>query len=171
MSRCAYLSCLLVTASFVAAATLMTAPEAGGGEPAGEVLYNGIELPSTWPPKLDKLTSIQATVLVWQKAWNARDLAGTMRCYTAANRLRRQYGSSPEARARLQEQLNAFPGKLSLAIQKIEYSRSFGADAEPVASVTVLLAISVPGHEDDRRTATMKFAKEDGEWLIQEEGF
>src|SRR3954463_5373818 len=29
---------------------------AGPGDPAGQPLYNGIRLPATWPPRLDRLT-------------------------------------------------------------------------------------------------------------------
>jgi ketosteroid isomerase-like protein len=119
----------------------------------------------------DKLSSIQATAIAWQDAWNKRDLAACMKCYSPSNHLRKQYDSSIEARSRLKADLDAFPGKVSLTIQKIQTTRSTLIDATAGADVTVLLAITVPDGKEDRRDAVMKFVNQDGEWLVLDEGF
>jgi hypothetical protein len=139
-----------------------------GGEAQQEELKKGF---AGIDAKKDALTSIQATILEWQNAWNKRDLARTIKCYASSNRLRGQFEASAEARARLQEQLDTFPGTVQLTVQKIQRARSFVSGARAGAEVSVLLTIAVPGREDDRRTAVMRFVFEVGQWLIHEEGF
>ena len=119
----------------------------------------------------EKLSSIQATIVEWQAAWNAHELERCMKCYSPASKLREQFDRSADARAKLAEQLKNFPGEIQLSIQKIEKSRTDVQGAAGGADVTVLLAIVMPDGKEDRRPAVMKFVNQDGEWLILEEGF
>jgi hypothetical protein len=113
------------------------------------------------------LTTIQATLVEWQLAWNARDLKRCMRCYCRESTLRKQYDSGEEGRRKLDQQLANFPGTVSLRLQRIALSPGAGRRA---ADATVMLRLTASGMED-RRTATMQLVHEGGEWLILSEGF
>ena len=113
------------------------------------------------------LTTVQATLAEWESAWNARDLKRCMRCYSRKSKLRKQYGGGGEGRRNLEQQIEDFPGKVSLALQRITLLPSQGIRA---ADATVVLKLTSSGVED-RRTATMQLVHEDGEWLVLNEGF
>lgn len=114
------------------------------------------------------LTTIHAALAEWQASWNARDLERCMKCYASRSALRREYEEGGEkGRAKLEEQMKSFPGKVALSLQRISLAARPGARA---ADVTVLLRLAADGLEDSR-TATMQLVFEDGEWLILHEGF
>jgi ketosteroid isomerase-like protein len=118
-----------------------------------------------------KLTSIPAVLAEWQTAWNAKDLARCIRCYSPENKLSRQFYAAGDARVKLEEQLKAFKGTVELKIQRIQTARAPIPQATAGAEVTVLLSITVPDGKVDRRTALMVFVSQGGEWMILEEGF
>ncbi len=136
-------------------------------------------------------TTIQATLAEWQASWNARDIDRCIRCYSRKNRLRGQYDAGGEAARELAGQLKSFCGKIGLLIERIRVAPGRGRPdnvAAPIpgragevdgdersrpletADVTVEIALSARDLIE-RCRATMKFAREDGEWLIREEGF
>ncbi|MHC4506793.1 MAG: Cif family virulence factor, partial [Planctomycetota bacterium] len=120
------------------------------------------------------LTTIQATIAEWQDAWNKRDLARCIRCYSRQNTLRKHYEGGEEGRKQLVKQVRSFPGTVELSLQRISLTRTAGGAAK-AADVTVLLKLVESGPDsqarEDRRAATMSFVLEDGEWLILKEGF
>jgi len=119
-------------------------------------------------------TTIQATIAEWQDAWNKRDLARCIRCYSRQSTLRKHYDGGEEGRKQLVQQVRNFPGTVELSLQRISLTRTFGGAAR-AADVTVLLKLVASGPDsqarEDRKAATMSFVLEDGEWLILEEGF
>ncbi len=120
------------------------------------------------------LTTIQATIAEWQDAWNKRDLARCIRCYSRESTLRKHYEGGEEGRKQLVKQVRNFPGTVELSLQRISLTRTAGGAAK-AADVTVLLKLVASGPDtrarEDRKAATMGFVLEDGEWLILEEGF
>ena len=116
------------------------------------------------------LTTIQATLAEWQVAWNKRELERCIRCYSRQSTLRKLFERSDEGRKSLLQQIRSFPGAVELSLQRISLTRTPGPRATSAADVTVLLKLAAEAHED-RRSATMKFVFEDGQWLILEEGF
>jgi hypothetical protein len=119
--------------------------------------------------KRPRLTTVQATLAEWQDAWNSRDIERCILCYSPRNALRVEYASGG-GRERLSEQIKSFPGQVKLSIQRVKRSPALGAGEEETATVTVLVTLSAVS-PDDRPAATMKFVREEGEWLILEEGF
>lgn len=120
------------------------------------------------------LTTIQATIAEWQDAWNKRDLARCIRCYSRESTLRKHYDGGEEGRKQLVQQVRTFPATVELSLQRISITRT-SAGAAKAADVTVLLKLVESGPDtqarEDRRAATMSFVLEDGEWLILKEGF
>jgi hypothetical protein len=117
------------------------------------------------------LTTIQATIAQWESAWNDRDLARCMGCYSRKSPLRQRYERGGEERRLLKEQIAGFRGKARIALQRVDVEGAGGAEEDGAeADVTVFFGLSAAGLED-HRTATMKFVREGGEWLILDEGF
>ena len=137
-----------------------------------------------------RLTTIQATLAEWQDAWNKRDLARCIKCYSVTNESRRLYEAGGEARKELAEQIKRFASTVMASPQRIRMIGDAEGGRLPVrvrtqtgveaassgqqhgpdrAEATVLIELTVLGIQD-RRTTKMRFVREDGEWLILEEG-
>jgi hypothetical protein len=110
------------------------------------------------------LTTIQATIGVWQEAWNAKNLARLITCYAKGSDFRKMYDAGGKYRMALDRKLREFPGTVTMTVIKVR-------DVNAVsAKVDVELLLEVEGAKE-RRPAEMSFTKEDGEWRIIEEGF
>lgn len=119
-------------------------------------------------PRRGTLTAIQSTLAEWQDAWNTHDLGRCVRCYSADNRSRRLYEAGGGARKDLEEQIGKFASTVMVSLQRV----SMTEDTETgrvEAEVTVVIELTLSGKQD-RRTTKMTFVREDGEWLILEEG-
>jgi hypothetical protein len=119
-----------------------------------------------------RLTTVQATLAEWQGAWNARDVARCMLCYSRKSRLRRRYASGGSARRNLVRQIKESPGAAAISIEAIRIVLAPTSDgAREAAEVDVVLEFTPkPGATASQR-ATMQFVREKGEWLILREGF
>jgi len=100
----------------------------------------------------------------WQKAWNAKDLPATIRCYSSRSPLARAYRRGGESRERLAATLRDFPDTISLQMGDVKVIEGQRARA----SVALLQR---RGELVSRRTITMTFVLEGGRWLILREGF
>jgi len=110
------------------------------------------------------LTTIQATTGVWQDAWNGKNLARLIACYSKKSVFRQLYDAGGKHRMALDRKLTEFPGTVEIRITRVQFPNELTAEAN------VELILEVEG-ATERRTAVMKFVKESGEWLIMEEGF
>ncbi|MHC5058111.1 MAG: Cif family virulence factor [Planctomycetota bacterium] len=123
-------------------------------------------------PRSARLTTIQAALAEWQDAWNARDVARCILCYSRASRLRRRYASGGNARRDLERQIRESPGTVSVSIEAIRVVLAPTSEgARETAEVKVLIELTPRTGAAAREGATMQFVHEIGEWLILREGF
>ena len=110
------------------------------------------------------ITTLQALTAIWQEAWNEKDLARLMVCYSRAHPFYRMYHAGGEHRTALERRLMEYPAKVHLKINRIEYPDQGRAE------VHLDVVLEVQGAAE-RRDAVMKTIREEGEWRIVEEGF
>jgi len=123
-------------------------------------------------PRRGRLTTIQATVAEWQGAWNARDAARCILCYSRKSRLRKRYASGEAQRRVLQRQMDESAGTVAISIGRIRVILAPRAEgAREAAEVDVVVALKSRAGAPSRERATMQFVREAGEWLILREGF
>jgi len=119
-----------------------------------------------------RLTTIQATLAEWQDAWNSRDAARCILCYSRRSRLRKRCSSGEAHRRGLQRQIDESPGTVSISIEHIRVILAPTAEgAREAAEVDVALKLTPRTGDPSRERATMQFVSEAGEWLILREGF
>ncbi len=119
-------------------------------------------------PDRGTLTAIQSTLAEWQDAWNTRDLGRCVRCYSAENRSRRLYEAGGEDRKDLEEQIGKFASTVMVSLQRVSTTEDTET-GRVEAEATLVIELTVSGKQD-RRTTKMTFLREEGEWLILEEG-
>jgi len=119
-----------------------------------------------------RLTTIQATLAEWQDAWNSRDAARCILCYSRRSRLRKRYASGDAHRRGLQRQIDESSGTVAISIERIRVILAPTAEgAREAAEVDVVLELTPRTGAASRERATMQFVSEAGEWLILREGF
>ena len=75
-------------------------------------------------------------------------------------------------RARLEKQISNFPGKIYITLHGIEHAEPTLDDNAAARRVNVKVTIKIVVDDlVERRKASMVFVQEQGEWLIQREGF
>ncbi|MBN1809256.1 MAG: hypothetical protein JW909_09330 [Planctomycetes bacterium] len=110
------------------------------------------------------LTTLQATIGVWQASWNEKNLARLITCYSRKSVFHRLYAAGGSHRMALDRKLREFPGTVAVRIVGV----SDRTEAEAKVAVELLLEVS---GASEQRPAVMRFVKEEGEWRILEEGF
>lgn len=110
------------------------------------------------------LTTMQATLGVWQEAWNGKNLARLIACYARGSEFRRLYDAGGKYRLALDRKLREFPGTVTISILGV----SNEGPEQALASVELMLEVE---GARERRNAEMRFVREEGEWRILEEGF
>jgi len=100
----------------------------------------------------------------WRKAWNAKDLEATIRCYSSRSPLAKAYRRGGKSRERLAATLRDFPDTISLQVGDVKVIE--GQRARASAAL-----LQRRGDLVSRRTITMTFVLEGGRWLILREGF
>jgi len=138
-------------------------------------------------PRKGRLTTIQATLAEYESSWNERDIDRLIKCYSHGNRLRELCNRDPGAKGALVSQLNGFSGEIDLALLRVRMSgpapgaastpgdNAHGPSPGPTergghgASAEVGIAISGLGFRE-RVLTRMDFIREEGEWLLVDDG-
>jgi len=138
-------------------------------------------------PRKGRLTTVQATLAEYESSWNERDIDRLIKCYSHGNHLRGMYDRDPGAREALVSQLNGFSGEIDLALLRVRMSgpapsaaptsgdNAPGSSPGPTdtdghgASAEVGIAISGRGFLE-RIVTRMDFVRENGEWLLADDG-
>jgi len=127
---------------------------------------------ATLGPRKGLLTTVQATLAEYESSWNERDIDRLIKCYSHGNRLRGMYERDPGAREALVSQLNGFSGEIDLALLRVRVSGSSRSTTDTdghCASAEVGIAISGLGFRE-RIVTRMDFVRENGEWLLADDG-
>jgi hypothetical protein len=106
-----------------------------------------------------ELTTLGATLRLWERGWNRRELDTVIRCYATSSVLRRRYNAGGRKRERLAEQVERFTATVSVTVHKIERT---GPDE---ADVSVTIDFVLRGRTS-RKEPVMKLVREEGDWRI-----
>ena len=106
-----------------------------------------------------ELTTVGATLRLWEQAWNRRDLQSVIKCYSKRSALRRRYNAGGQRRERLAKQVEQFKATVSIALHKIEPAKDDEAD------VSVTIEFLARGRAN-RKEALMRLVREEGDWRI-----
>jgi len=110
--------------------------------------------------------SVEGTLRAWERAWNAKDMAACIGCYSRANVFRRAWDEKNEpVYGKMAEDLRTFPGRVELL--DVTVRRLATEDARVVGQI----AVEAPGARRQVHPLKMLLRREGGAWLIVDDGF
>lgn len=110
------------------------------------------------------ITTVQALAAIWEEAWNQKNLARLIACYSRNHDFYRMYAAGGQYRMALERKLRDYPAAVRLKIERVNFPLPERAE------VFLDMTLELEGAAE-RRGAIMQLVREDGEWRILDEGF
>jgi hypothetical protein len=114
--------------------------------------------------------SVADTLKTWMDAWNTQtDIEKLVACYSRRSQWRQKWESGLEARLELAKTMATYPGKITVVCDRIEEK---GQDTV-AAAVRIQVMVTDPAAKTDTaevRSVEMTLVRENGQWLILDEG-
>jgi len=110
--------------------------------------------------------SVAATLLTWQRAWNAKEIEPVISCYSQRNKWSKKWASGIKGKRELTRILHDYPARIRAVLSRVKVVDK----KRGLAMASVRLRVVTNDNIDEVRPVVMTFVFENGMWLILEEG-